>query len=124
MQMLELQCKLLKLYVQCIKDIIRHFNILFENTWAVLITIVAIIIPTEMINNCPSICFYKAIFKKECIGCGMTRAFVSFFHFDFTIAYEYNKLSIVVVPLVIIVGLKQMIELIKIFLKNKDKYHV
>lgn len=41
-----------------------------------------------------SVCPIKAITGRECIGCGMTRAFMALLHFDLYGAYKYNMLSI------------------------------
>lgn len=41
-----------------------------------------------------SLCPIKLLFDKECIGCGMTRAFISIISFDYISAIKYNVLSI------------------------------
>lgn len=41
-----------------------------------------------------SLCLFYNIFKVKCIGCGMTRAFISILHFDFIAAVNYNRLSV------------------------------
>jgi hypothetical protein len=37
----------------------------------------------------------------ECLGCGMTRATMSMIKFDFERAWHFNKLSFIVIPLLI-----------------------
>lgn len=37
-------------------------------------------------------CIFKALFKMECIGCGMTRAVISALKFDFAAAFSYHKM--------------------------------
>jgi hypothetical protein len=40
-------------------------------------------------------------FDRECYACGMTRAIQHLIHLDFFIAYDYNKLSFIVLPIFI-----------------------
>ena len=41
-----------------------------------------------------SLCPLKNVFGISCLGCGMTRGFISILHLDFKAAYAYNVLSI------------------------------
>jgi hypothetical protein len=50
-------------------------------------------------------------FDTECYGCGMTRAVMHFIHFNFTEAMTYNKLVILVLPLLILGWLKLVLSL-------------
>lgn len=60
-----------------------------------------------------TICLFKNIFGTECYGCGMTRAVFSLMHFDFSNAYAYNKLVVVVAPVLAYIYLKEVIKTIK-----------
>jgi hypothetical protein len=42
----------------------------------------------------------------------MSRAFVSFFNFRFDQFYHYNKLSVVVIPIVLIIATRQFVDLV------------
>ncbi len=55
-------------------------------------------VDSEILKN---ICIFKNITGKECWNCGMTRAFLSIFHFDFKSAYNFNKNVIIVFPMTI-----------------------
>lgn len=48
-----------------------------------------------------NICLIKHITRKECWNCGMTRAFLSILHFDFALAYKFNKKVVIVFPLTV-----------------------
>ena len=48
---------------------------------------------TEIVNG-HSLCLFYNVFKIKCIGCGMTRAFISILYFDFADAVNYNLFSI------------------------------
>jgi hypothetical protein len=42
----------------------------------------------------PTLCFSRRMFDIECPGCGLTRSFVFFAHFDPVSAWQVNKLGI------------------------------
>ncbi len=46
-------------------------------------------------------CLFTKMTGTECLGCGMTRATMSMIKFDFERAWHFNKLSFVVIPLLI-----------------------
>ncbi|MBQ9936915.1 MAG: DUF2752 domain-containing protein [Oscillospiraceae bacterium] len=47
-----------------------------------------------IITNGHSLCIFYNLFRIKCIGCGMTRAFISILQLDFITASNYNKFSI------------------------------
>ena len=55
-------------------------------------------IPKEYLGETYPICLYRIVLGTACIGCGTTRAVWSLLHFDFKAAYEYNKLIIIIFP--------------------------
>jgi ubiquitin-protein ligase len=69
-----------------------------------------IIIPTSFFDSGPSICLFKNIFHVNCPGCGMTRAISSIFHGRWLMAFQYNKLVVVVFPLLVFISLKTIIK--------------
>ena len=46
-----------------------------------------------------SLCPSKFLLNIECLGCGMTRACMHIIHFDFETAWNFNKLSFIVFPI-------------------------
>jgi len=46
-------------------------------------------------------------FDRECYACGMTRAIQNIIHFDFFVAYQFNKLSVIVFPLFVLTYFKE-----------------
>jgi hypothetical protein len=46
----------------------------------------------------------------ECPGCGMTRAISSFFHGNLIGAFQYNKLIVIVLPLLCYICIKAIIK--------------
>lgn len=46
-------------------------------------------------------CLFTKMTGTECLGCGMTRATMSMMQFDFERAWHFNKLSFIVMPLLL-----------------------
>ncbi len=59
----------------------------------------------------------KLLLHRECLGCGITRAIQHAIHFDFTIAWHYNKLVVLVLPVVILLWLNEIKKSLKKFKK-------
>ena len=74
----------------------------------ILIPITLLILPVDYFDTGKSVCFSVVFFDNECYACGMTRAIQHLIHFDFSIGYEYNKLSIIVLPLLILSYYKEI----------------
>jgi hypothetical protein len=72
-------------------------------------------VPIDWVNEQHSICLFKNIFGIECYGCGITRAVLSVIQFDFVNAYHYNKLVIIVFPLLFYLWGKNFYELLRSF---------
>ncbi len=74
-------------------------------------------IPEESIFGGGSICLFTNIFGIECWGCGITRAIFSALYLRFADAWEYNKLVVLVLPLLAFLWLRGVVLLV-IWLKN------
>ena len=70
------------------------------------------------------ICPLKGLFNYDCYLCGMTRAFISIFHLNLTMAIEYNLLVIVFYPLLVFLAIQDIYTIIKeaIIKKEKDSF--
>lgn len=74
--------------------------------------LVLLLLPADYFDNgTTSVCLSKALAGMECYACGLTRATMHFIHFEFTKAWEFNKLSFVVVPLLFPLWLKAFYEI-------------
>ena len=67
--------------------------------------------PSNFFDKGESICLSKLLAGYTCYACGMTRATMHFIHFEFEYAWEFNKLSFIVVPMLSILWLKAVFEL-------------
>jgi len=80
-------------------------------TGVLIIPVVFYFVPLDWLNNQHSVCLYKNITGHECYGCGMTRAIVSAIHFQFKSAYQFNKLFLIVLPLLVYLWAKTLLTL-------------
>jgi hypothetical protein len=74
--------------------LISHFVIF-------IIPLVLVLMPKDFFDKGTSLCLSKTIAGIECYACGMTRAIMHLIHFDFETAWNFNKLSLIVFPLLI-----------------------
>ena len=59
-----------------------------------------------------TLCLFRNVTGQECWGCGMTRALASLAYLDFQAAWEYNRLVVVVAPLLLYIWVKWIMRLI------------
>lgn len=71
-----------------------------------LLPVLFLTIPTAWLEAHPAPCLYRALLKRRCPGCGMTRALSAALHGQFQRAWNQNKLVSVVLPLGTIVWLR------------------
>lgn len=64
-----------------------------------IIPIILFSLPKTYFDGGQSICLSVLLLDIECWACGMTRACMRLIHFDFAGGYAYNKLSIIVFPI-------------------------
>lgn len=81
--------------------------------FAFALTVILICLPKNFFDSGQSICISVLLLKKECYGCGMTRAIQHLIHLDFKSAYHYNRLSFIVLPLSIYMGISEIYKLYK-----------
>jgi hypothetical protein len=68
--------------------------------------IVLWLLPASFFDHGQSLCLSVLLFDQECFGCGITRAIQHAIHFDFYTAWNYNKLVVIVAPILFFVWLK------------------
>lgn len=67
------------------------------------------LIPLDAIFHGTTLCLIKNTFGVECYGCGMTRALFSLLYLDFDGAFHYNRLVVIVAPVLIFIWIKSII---------------
>jgi hypothetical protein len=68
-----------------------------------MLPIVLLILPADFFDDGPSLCLSVILLNETCFGCGITRAIQHLIHFEFSTAAEYNKLSFIVLPILVYV---------------------
>lgn len=58
-----------------------------------------LILPADWFDYGTSICPSRLLLDRDCPGCGLTRAVQHAIHFDFSAAWQFNKLIVVILPL-------------------------
>jgi len=58
-------------------------------------------------------CLSQTILDLECWGCGMTHACMRIIHFRFEEAWEFNKLSFIVFPILCYLYSKELFDTVK-----------
>ncbi|MFD2891414.1 DUF2752 domain-containing protein [Flavobacterium chuncheonense] len=82
-----------------------------RNIITIIAPFVLLLLPVDFFDKGDSICLSKSLAGIECYACGMTRATMHFIHFDFTKAWEYNKLSFIVIPMLFPLWIKAIYEI-------------
>lgn len=86
----------------------------------VLAPILLLILPADYFDSGESVCLSVRFFDQTCYACGLTRAMQHMIHLHFTEAYTYNKLVLVVFPLICALYLKEVWVTLKWLLSNRS----
>jgi hypothetical protein len=60
------------------------------------------LLPATYFDEGQAVCVSRLLFDVECYACGLTRAVMHALHLDFSEAFYYNPLFVVVLPLLIL----------------------
>ncbi|GAB4132491.1 MAG: hypothetical protein Fur0041_03860 [Bacteroidia bacterium] len=60
-------------------------------------------LPADYFDTGRAACLSKVLLDRECPGCGLTRAVQHAMHFEFTAAWEFNKLVVIIFPLMVMI---------------------
>lgn len=82
-----------------------------------LIPLVLLVLPADFFDTGRAVCLSVVLFGKTCYGCGITRAIHHLIHLEFLEAYNFNKLVVIVFPLISYLYLK---EIKGVYLKMKN----
>lgn len=76
--------------------------------------------PSSFFDHGQATCASVLLFDKQCLGCGITRGIQHLIHLDFSIAYSYNKLSFIVLPILMFIWVREFLRRFR-SLKNDKK---
>lgn len=82
-----------------------------------LIPLVLLVLPADFFDTGRAVCLSVVLFGKTCYGCGITRAVHHLIHLEFLEAYNFNKLVVLVFPLISYLYLK---EIVSVYFKMKN----
>jgi hypothetical protein len=97
-------------------DFIHYLKI---SGW-VIIPMALLILPADFFDSGKSICLSVLLFDETCYGCGMTRAIQHLVHLNFSLAAHYNKISFIVLPLLVWVGITDVLSSWKKIQRNRS----
>ena len=77
---------------------------------------VLLALTADFFDNGRTVCLSVILFGKTCYGCAINRAVHHLIHLEFLEAYNFNKLVVIVFPLISYSYLK---EILRVYLKIK-----
>jgi hypothetical protein len=69
----------------------------------IALPIVLMLLSADFFDKGPSLCISMVLLNKTCYGCGITRAIQHLLHFELSTALAYNKLSVIILPVLIFI---------------------
>ena len=99
----------------------NSYGFIFRLIMAFSLPISLYLIPPDYFDSGRTICFVKNITGYDCPGCGMTRSLFHAIHFNIGVAIQYNKVVIIVLPLLIFLWGRIIYKsIIEIFLSDQN----
>lgn len=74
----------------------------------VVVPFILLLLPKTYFDEGESVCLSKSLASIECYACGLTRGVMHFIHLDFEVAWNYNKLTFIVIPLLFLYWIRSL----------------
>lgn len=85
--------------------------VFYTRVWVTLLTpFVLLALPVDFFDHGEAVCLSKRLADLECPACGLTRGVMHFVHLDFAKAWEFNKLTFLIVPMLFPLWIKAVYE--------------
>lgn len=81
-------------------SVLKKYFSYFKIGGLLIIPIVLLVLPANFFDDGPPICLFTLLSDIHCPGCGMTRGIMHLIHGQFATAFEFNKLSFIIFPIV------------------------
>ena len=78
------------------------------------------ILPADYFDKGQSICLSVLLLHQKCYACGITKAIQHLIHFDFQTAWQFNKLCVIITPLLVVLWAEEFTKYLK-KIKNLTK---
>jgi hypothetical protein len=88
----------------------RKFFIKLYIGGLISLPIVLMILPADYFDKGQSLCLSVLLFHQKCYACGITRGIQHLIHFDFQTAWQFNKLCVVITPLLIVLLVEELVK--------------
>jgi len=69
--------------------------------FVILLPLVMYLVPLDWLARQETLCLYHAITGEFCVGCGISKALVAMVQFEFQRAWSFNRLVVLVGPLLV-----------------------
>lgn len=89
-----------------------------------LIPVIFFLLPVTYFDQGVSLCISKMFFGFDCYACGMTRAIMRWIHFEPYEALLFNKLSLVVFPLLVYLWAFNFFDEVDFFFKSNGLFGI
>lgn len=83
---------------------IKKLKIIFYLAFPVVLWL----LPADFFDHGPELCLSQFLLHTKCYGCGVSRAMMHLLHGDIYGALAYNKLCLIVLPLLIMIWLQDL----------------
>ncbi len=78
-----------------------------------IFSVVLLFLPSDYFDSGQSICVSVLLFDIQCYACGLTRAIQHLIHFEFQEAFAFNRLVVIVFPLILYLVLLESFKVYK-----------
>lgn len=82
-----------------------------SNIVTIFAPITLLFFPADTFDKGDSLCLSVQLADIKCYGCGLTKGIMNFIHFNFSKAWEYNKLTFIVVPMMAVLWVRSIYDI-------------
>ena len=84
-----------------------------------LVPLVLWVLPANFFDEGEVVCLSRIVFDVECYACGLTRAVQHAMHLEFAQAFAFNRLVVIVLPLLLVIWVKDVRRLYRLVRSEK-----
>ncbi|WP_291275693.1 DUF2752 domain-containing protein [Flavobacterium sp.] len=92
-------------------SLVRKLLFYISNIVTIIAPIALLFFPVDFFDKGESICLSVQLAGIECYACGLTKAIMHLLHFDFAGAWNFNKLSFIVFPMMGVLWVKAIYDI-------------
>lgn len=92
-------------------SLVRKLLFYTSNIVTIIAPIALLFLPVDFFDKGESICLSVQLAGIDCYACGLTKAIMHLLHFDFAGAWDFNKLSFIVFPMMGVLWVKAIYDI-------------